>query len=336
MESRYARKLEELRADPEAALDYMLAAMPFIREYTLGTPAPAPDPGAEREAPRARAGAARQTALTAFLVEDAPTELQDRSEVLRRYMEQVEKQAPHVPPPRPVPRCRRRGGGLVGDSAHCCAACGQACLVNGAESQLVCPGCGVTVTYMENGVQNFTYDQISTQMQFTTCFAYNPQNHFSEWLKQLQAKQDTDIPDEVLEIMRHEFRQARAATQSSITPLRVRAYLKKHGLTKFYEHSNRICELLGGVPAPRLSEELVAQLKAMFLDAQAPFNKHKPATRKNFLSYSYTLYKFCELLGEDEYLKHFSLLKSAEKLYQQDQIWKKICGELDWEFIPSV
>lgn len=30
------------------------------------------------------------------------------------------------------------------------------------------------------------------------------------------------------------------------------------------------------------------------------------------------------------------LLKSSEKLYAQDQIWKKICKELRWEFIPSV
>lgn len=46
--------------------------------------------------------------------------------------------------------------------------------------------------------------------------------------------------------------------------------------------------------------------------------------------------RFCELLGEDGLLRHFSLLKSNEKLYAQDQIWKKICKDLRWEFIPSV
>lgn len=50
----------------------------------------------------------------------------------------------------------------------------------------------------------------------------------------------------------------------------------------------------------------------------------------------YTLYKFCELLGEDEYLQYFPLLKSNEKLFAQDQIWRKICKDLRWEFIPSV
>ena len=56
----------------------------------------------------------------------------------------------------------------------------------------------------------------------------------------------------------------------------------------------------------------------------------------NFLSYSYCLYKFCELLGEDSFMNQFPLLKSREKLYQQDCIWKKICNELKWEYIKTI
>ena len=32
----------------------------------------------------------------------------------------------------------------------------------------------------------------------------------------------------------------------------------------------------------------------------------------------------------------FPLLKSHEKLHAQDVIWKKICAELQWEFIRSI
>lgn len=39
---------------------------------------------------------------------------------------------------------------------------------------------------------------------------------------------------------------------------------------------------------------------------------------------------------QDDLLRYFPLLKSSEKLYAQDQIWKKICRDLLWEFIPSV
>ena len=35
-------------------------------------------------------------------------------------------------------------------------------------------------------------------------------------------------------------------------------------------------------------------------------------------------------------LVHFPLLKSRTKLQIQDNIWKKMCEELKWEFIPSI
>ena len=64
--------------------------------------------------------------------------------------------------------------------------------------------------------------------------------------------------------------------------------------------------------------------------------QHCPNNRKNFLSYSYVLHKFCELIELDDLLIYFPLLKSREKLQQQDQIWKDICKSLKWQYIPSI
>ena len=69
---------------------------------------------------------------------------------------------------------------------------------------------------------------------------------------------------------------------------------------------------------------------------QAPFLKYAPADRKNFLSYSYCIHKMMQLLGKDEHLASFGLLKSRDKLHAQDQTWRKICSELGWDFIPSL
>ena len=74
----------------------------------------------------------------------------------------------------------------------------------------------------------------------------------------------------------------------------------------------------------------------MFKEIQIPFTNNCPENRKNFLSYSYVLHKFCELLELDHLLQYFSLLKSREKLQQQDSIWKKICNDLEWQYIPSI
>ena len=53
------------------------------------------------------------------------------------------------------------------------------------------------------------------------------------------------------------------------------------------------------------------------------------------LNYYYVLYKLCELLREDEYLPYFYMLKDPEKRNEQDEIWKEICKDLYWEFIPT-
>ena len=74
----------------------------------------------------------------------------------------------------------------------------------------------------------------------------------------------------------------------------------------------------------------------MFKEIQMPFMKHCPESRKNFLSYSYVLHKFCELLEFDHLLEYFPLLKSREKLHQQDVIWEKICKDVQWQYIPSL
>jgi hypothetical protein len=161
----------------------------------------------------------------------------------------------------------------------------------------------------------------------------------SEWVNSLQARESTVIPDDVLDAVRAEFKKTRATTRADVTPVRIKAHLKKLRLSRWYEHAHAICNQLNGTPAPALSPALETTLKTMFQQIQAPFDqwyKIVAPQRKNFLSYAYVLYKFCELLGEDHLLQYFSLLKNQEKLYQMDAIWKKICGELRWEFIPSI
>lgn len=161
----------------------------------------------------------------------------------------------------------------------------------------------------------------------------------SEWLNTLQARESTVIPDEILDAVRAEFKKMRATTRADITPVRIKAHLKKLRLSKWYEHTHAICNALEGTPAPTLSPALETKLKTMFHEIQAPFDhwvKIIAPKRKNFLSYGYVLYKMCELLGQDELLQYFALLKAQSKLYQMDAIWKRICGDLKWQFIASI
>lgn len=136
-----------------------------------------------------------------------------------------------------------------------------------------------------------------------------------------------------------EIKKERITNLALLTPEKVRGYLKKLGYNKYYEHVPHIICRLNGKQPPTIKPHVEEKLKRMFEEIQEPFAKVCPniqKNRKNFLSYSYVLHKFVELLGLDELKSLFPLLKSREKLHQQDRIWEGICKELNWEFIKSV
>ena len=123
---------------------------------------------------------------------------------------------------------------------------------------------------------------------------------------------------------------------SNITTHKVREILKKLELTKYYEHCHYITNRITGKPAPTLSSDLEEKLRNMFKEVQGPWIDYCPSERANFFSYPYIFYKFFQLLDKDEYLPYCRLLKSREKLQEHDEVWRKICFHLKWQFIPTV
>jgi len=201
-------------------------------------------------------------------------------------------------------------------------------------SDLVCDGCGRILATLIS--EELTYREEQETSEKIVNYSYKRENHFNEWLSQFQAQETTNIPPEVIEQLRNELKKIKIKALDEITHARVRTLLKKLKLNKYYEHVPYITNILSGISPPKMPQELEERLRIMFKDIQKPFDDNCPSERKNFLSYSYVLYKFCELLSEDSYLKYFPLLKSKEKLYQQDIIWKRICEVLHWEYIPTI
>lgn len=166
--------------------------------------------------------------------------------------------------------------------------------------------------------------------------AYKRINHLSELLNQFQAKESTDISESVYSQIKDELKKQRVVDFKSLTYKHMRLILKKLKLNKYYEHIHHIINKLNGVPPPCMTRETEEQLKHMFKDIQKPFMMFRPKHRKNFLSYNYIIHKLCQLLELDEFLPFFQLLKSRDKLEEQDAIWEKICRYRNYQFIPSL
>ena len=200
------------------------------------------------------------------------------------------------------------------------------------DSQLICQQCGYTEDIIINS-EKTSYKDPPREVSY---FAYKRINHFNEWLAQFQAKESTEISDEIYMGIYNEIKKNISLDIKDITTKQVKEILKKLGYNKYYEHIPHIINVLNGKKAPSLSRQEEEQLRSLFKEIQIPFSNNCPENRKNFLSYSYVLHKFCELLEYDYLLSYFPLLKSREKLLQQDEIWKLICRDLHWEFIPSI
>ena len=167
------------------------------------------------------------------------------------------------------------------------------------------------------------------------CFyAYKKINHFKEIIAQFQGKETTQIQADVIEKIKQQIKKERI-TLEHLTHQKTKEILKKLELSKYYEHIAFIKNKLG-IPPPVLSPELEESLYNYFIEIQAPYAQSCPDYRINFLNYFYVLYKLLELLGEDKYLPDIPLLKDREKLIEQDEIWKKICNILNWEFLATV
>jgi hypothetical protein len=198
------------------------------------------------------------------------------------------------------------------------------------EGVLICNVCFKNVQYLiEN--EKPSYKEPPKEVCF---YAYKKINHFKEILAQFQGKETTQITDEVIENIKQQIRKERIDI-SQLTYYKAKEIFKKLGYNKYYEHIAFIKNKLGIKP-PIMSQELEETLCNLFMELQSPYSKNCPDYRVNFLNYYYALYKLCELLNETQFLKDIPMLKDREKIIEQDEIWKKMCSELDWEFIPTV
>jgi hypothetical protein len=249
-----------------------------------------------------------------------PTNHLSRDKLLEQYLKKVH------------PENVRSSGNVLDDTYGECDQCEEEMVFSLTEAVFTCMTCG----YQEFVLIDSDKPSYKDPPREVSYYAYKRINHFNEWLAQFQAKESTDIPQEVFDQILVELKKERILDTRSLKQTKIREILKKLKLNKYYEHVPHIINRLNGQNAPVMSREIEEKLRYMFREIQPSFQKHCPEGRNNFLSYSYVLYKFCELLELDEYLPCFPLLKNRDKLYVQDKIWQKICEELRWEFIRSI
>lgn len=210
-----------------------------------------------------------------------------------------------------------------------CPYCYTKMLLVSTKSIMTCTECGYSMSYLDASTASTSYDD---SVEFSV-FAYKRVNHFLSWIQHVQGKESFEVPEEVLHQVMEEMYQQRM-TLNEINTKRTRIILKTLKLRKYYDNVAQITSRIIGKPPPRISSDTEEVLKRMFLKMQPAFEAHAPKNRKNFLSYSYVLYRFFQILKLDHMLVGLTLLKGSEKLKLQNDVFAKICVALEWDFDP--
>lgn len=230
------------------------------------------------------------------------------------------------------------------DKQHCknikpidhniCENCNES--INGMESDtgyITCCNCGYTTLAIIDKEYIPTYREFQ-DIDFVPYFAYKRINHFKDWLNSIQGKENTLIPPDILKLIEKEIKRLKIKDTSYHI---IRTVLKGLGLSKYYENISLLLNIInsGNPQVICLTRKQEDILICKFREIQGPYEKHIPPDRKNFLSYSFILRKLCILEGYDFMLKYIPSMKDLKKINQQNIIWKKICKELNWSYIPN-
>lgn len=244
-----------------------------------------------------------------------------RNDLLDKYLQKIDPTHTHK----------------VGDMDNLgeCFDCGEDMIFASNEAMLYCNNCGNTEFILIDSDRP-SYKDPPRESSY---YAYKRINHFNELLAQYQAKESTEIPEDIFIHILEELKKQRITNETqmkNLKPQKLREVLKKLKLNRLYDHIPHIINRLNRQNAPVMDRDTEEKLRHMFKEIQPSFQNHCPKNRRNFLSYSYVLYKFCELLELDDFLKSFPLLKNRDKLYAQDKVWELICKDMKWEFIRSI
>lgn len=206
-------------------------------------------------------------------------------------------------------------------------------------AQMVCPSCNTQVTVTE-----FHVRPISSENSYNDKKEYQRFPHFCNWLDNIQGKSKTIVPEHVILLVKKEIHRERMDDKlDQLDEFDIRRYLQKHrkkGLDKFYDNCPQILYIVTGYPPLQMTSDMEHNLKLLFMAIQEPFELFKTENRHNFSSYSYIIFRFCQLLGYSTFLPKLKLHKDPKIRHENDATWKKICkymggDEKGWTFIKT-
>jgi Zn ribbon nucleic-acid-binding protein len=210
-----------------------------------------------------------------------------------------------------------------------------------------CSECGFT-SRMQTYPTELSFQEKKEKDPTSNNIGYKRVNYLIECLNQMQAKENINISEEVLDKILIQIGNEKIKDLSNLSYIDIRRYLKNTGQTKYYEHAPYILYIITKIKPPQIPPQIEEKLIWMFQEIQEPYERFKPETRSSCFNYPYCINKLMELLELEQFRPYFKLLKDRNKRHIQDTTWKKVMEylkenknpksvyDIDWRFIRTV
>lgn len=224
-----------------------------------------------------------------------------------------------------------------------CENCNEFDTIIAKDGFYTCRNCG----HAQSGViisDEITYNDKSHSYSIESV-DYRRINYFKENLFQIQGKEHTEIPQDLLDRIINELVKERISDLSKVNIEKIKLILKKIGKSTWYEHASIITSKVTNRPPVKIPALVQEKMFYMFDIVEKYFKEH--SFRPHFFSYPYIIHKLFELLDLPEYYEYFVYLNDRIKLNDQDIMWKTVVEDIirdknryrrfdiNWRFIKS-
>lgn len=192
---------------------------------------------------------------------------------------------------------------------------------------MVCSVCGDVQRHHDPTADEAQHLALGISMRRPQRYAYKRLTHFRMWLDRLEGRDE--VPERTLTLVAPILR-----AYKEVTAERVRCVLRECRDVGHLNSTASIMLHVFGTTPFRLKDSVRADLESMFMDIETAFLQVRGG-RKNMLSYSYVLTRMLELLGVHARFTEIKQLKHPSKVVEADELWQKICGELDFPYHAS-
>lgn len=230
------------------------------------------------------------------------------------------------------------------NSSNC--QCGSHYAIESKTGEQICNKCGHTEKLY--GVV-FEDDQFFYQEgQRTKHGKYDPTKHCKFWVDRIQAKESTEIPEDIIKKIKTNIKRDKLWLES-ITCNDIRKYLKEINRTDFNSHVSLIRKIITKTEPPQFSEQELTSIYMYFSRIMQIHNRNKIEennnnnTNSNSPYHPFFVYKIVEqILNKPEQKNRCKEilssihLQSRDTLIKNDRIWYSVCQEIpEFVYIPT-